>query len=74
MSQAKHIIAVFLFFFQMSKQQVMLSFYECFHVLAIVNSAAMVFGVCVSFQIRVLIFSRYISRSEDSGSYGNSIL
>ena len=28
MSQAKHIIAVFLFFFQMSKQQVMLSFYE----------------------------------------------
>ena len=46
----------------------------CFHVLAIVNSAAMVFGVCVSFQIRVLIFSRYISRSEDSGSYGNSIL
>ena len=46
----------------------------CFHVLAIVNSAALDIGTHVSFQIKVLIFSRYISRSEDSGSLGNSIL
>ena len=35
----------------------------CFHVLAIVNSAAMNIGVHVSFQIRIFIFSRYVPRS-----------
>ena len=44
----------------------------CFHVLAIVNSAAMNIGVHVSFQIRVLIFSGYMPRSGIAGSYGNS--
>ena len=43
----------------------------CFHVLAIVNSAAMNQGVHVSFQIRVL--SGYIPQSEIAGSYENSI-
>ena len=33
----------------------------CFHVLAIVNSAAMNIGVHVSFQI--MVFSRYMPRS-----------
>ena len=34
-----------------------------FHVLATVNSAAMNFGVHVSFQIRVFVFSWYMPRS-----------
>ena len=43
----------------------------CFHVLAIVNSAAMNIGVHVSFP--VILFSGYMPRSEFAGSYGNSI-
>ena len=43
----------------------------CFHVLAIVNSAAMNIGVHVSFQIIVL--SGFMPRSGFAGSYGNSI-
>ena len=44
---------------------------DCFHVLAIVNSAAVNIGVHVPFQIRV--FSAYMPRSRITGSYGNSI-
>ena len=43
----------------------------CFQVLAVVNRAAMNFGVHVSFQIRVL--SGYLPSSGIAGSYGNSI-
>ena len=43
----------------------------CFHVLAVVNSAAMSIGVHVSFWIKVL--SGYIPRSGIAGWYGNSI-
>ena len=43
----------------------------CFHVLAIVNSAAMNIGVHVSFQIKA--FSGYMPRSGLAGSYGSSI-
>ena len=46
---------------------------SCFHVLAIVNSAAINIEVHVSFQIKVFIFSRYMPRSEIPGSYGSSI-
>ena len=43
----------------------------CFHVLAIVNSAAMNTGVHVSFSI--LVSSRYMPRSGIAGSYGGFI-
>uniref|UniRef100_A0A8C6B9I8 Uncharacterized protein n=1 Tax=Monodon monoceros TaxID=40151 RepID=A0A8C6B9I8_MONMO len=43
--------------------------FGCFHVLAIVNSAAMNTGVHVSFQI--MVFSRYMPRSGIAGLYGS---
>ena len=43
----------------------------CFHVLAIVNSAAMKNGIHVSFSI--LVFSEYMPRSGMAGSYGGFI-
>ena len=43
----------------------------CFHVLAIVNSAAMNIGMHVSFQI--IVFCRYMPRSGIAGSYSSSI-
>ena len=44
-----------------------------FRVLAIVNTAAINTGVCVSFQITVFIFSGYMHRGGTAGSYGASI-
>ena len=44
----------------------------CFHVLAIVNSAAMNNGIRVSFSI--LVSSGYMPRSGIAGSYGDFIL
>ena len=44
----------------------------CFHVLTIVNSAAMNPRVHVSFGIRVFMFSGYISSSGIVESYGSS--
>ena len=45
----------------------------CFHVLAIVNSAALTLEMHVSFQIRIFVFSEYVFRSESAESYGSSI-
>ena len=45
---------------------------DCFHVLAIVNSAAVKIGMPVSFRI-MFFFSRYMPRSRLSRSYGSSI-
>ena len=46
----------------------------CFQVLAIVNTAAVNFGLDVSFWNRVVIFSGYMPRSGTVGSYSNSVL
>ena len=46
----------------------------CFHVLAIANGAAMNVGMCVFFQIRVFIFSRYMPRGGIAGSYGRYLI
>ena len=43
----------------------------CFHVLTIVNSAAMNIGMHVSFLI--MVFPGYMPRSEIAGSYGGSV-
>ena len=43
----------------------------CFHVLAIVNSAAMNMGMHESF--RIVVFAGYMPRSGIAGPYGNSI-
>ena len=44
----------------------------CFHVLAIVNSAAVKTGIHVSFQV-MFFFPRYMPRSRISRSHGGSI-
>ena len=46
-------------------------FLGCFHILTIVNNAAVNTGVHVSFWIVVFIFSGYMSRNRIAGSYGN---
>ena len=43
----------------------------CFHVLAILSSAAVNIAVHVSFQI--MVFSGYMPRSGIDGSYGTSV-
>ena len=45
-----------------------------FHVLTIINGAAMNIGLHTSFEVRVFVFSGYTPRSGIVGSYGNSIL
>ena len=45
----------------------------CFHILTVVNSAAVDIGVHASFWIRVFVFSRYMSRCGTAVSHSNSI-
>ena len=44
----------------------------CFHILAIINNAAVNFGVHASFRISVFVLFRYIPSSLIAGSYGSS--
>ena len=44
-----------------------------FHILAVVNNAAVNIGVHVSFRISVFGFFRYMPRSGIAGSYGSSV-
>ena len=44
----------------------------CFHFLAIVNSVAMSIRVHMSF--RIMVFSKYMSRSGTTGSYSSSVV
>ena len=44
----------------------------CFHILPIINNAAMNFGVHMSFQISIFVFLGYIPSSGIAGSYGDS--
>jgi len=45
---------------------------DCFYSLAIINNAAMIIGMYISFQISVFIFFGYVPRSEMTGSQGSS--
>ena len=45
----------------------------CFHILAVVNRAAVNISVYASFQIRVFIFSKYMPKIMIARSYGSSI-
>ena len=60
-------ICIFIFFIHSSVD----GHFGCFHILAMVNSAAMNIGVNVSFWI--VVFSGYIPRSGIAWSYGSSI-
>lgn len=44
----------------------------CFHILAIVDNAAINMEVYIIFQVSVSVFFRYIPRCGISGSYGSS--
>lgn len=45
----------------------------CFHILVIINTAAVPLGVHTSLQVSVSVYFKYISRSEIDDSYDSSI-
>ena len=58
----------FFFFFFLSIHPMVDTLVTCFHILDIINNAAVNIGAHTSFQVSVLIFSREIPRSGIAGS------
>ena len=66
-------IALYIYMLHLLKPVTYQWTFGLFHVLGIVNNAAVTIGVRLSFWIRVFIFSGYISGSGIAESYGSSI-